>query len=95
MNSCTQTYTQTHWKKVSSFEVDFESIDRFCKRTLQELECWLDCAKAAWLVDFPCLVDFVVFLSPAFHSTRRLDVEVGWCQNSRLGHSFAGDAEKS
>ena len=93
-----QLYTNIHKHIGKKFRVSrsFESIDRFCKRTLQELECWLDCAKAAsWLVDFPCLVDLVVFLSPAFHSTRRLDVEVGWCQNSRLGHSFAGDAEGS
>ncbi len=36
------------------FEISSINWHRFCKRTLQELECWLDCAKAAsW--HFPCL----------------------------------------
>ena len=64
MNSCTVVHKHIGTKcRVSR---SFESIDRFCKKTLQELECWLDCAKAAWLVDFPCRVDFLHVL----HSIR-------------------------
>ena len=90
MNSCTQAYTNTLEK---SFE--FRGLLNQLTGSAREL---FKSSSAGWTV--PKLhhgwsTFHVVFLSPAFHSTRRLDVEVGWCQNSRLGHSFAGDAEGS